>query len=197
MLLGVLGALTLMQATSARKRLEEARASMQAGRDLLLAGDILAAEGAFSTAETAFQDGLEKARHPLIRIASYLPLIGRTPDAVDAMGQAGVLTARAARLTTSAVNDLPGGLGDLAPKDGALPVDVLADMAPSLQRASELVNEATSLLEETETSLLLGPVAAAREELAVELPQAQRTLEAAAALASEMPALLGAEGTRR
>ena len=196
LLLGILGVLTLMQALRAQGPLEDARAAMEAGRGQLLAGDIATAEASFSQAAQHFETGLDRARHPLIRLASYLPLLGRTPDAVDRMAEAGLLVARAARLTTAAVNDLPGGIGDLAPKDGALPVDILADMSPALDEAEELVDRAVALLEETETSLLVGPVAEARKELAVELPDAQRTITSAAALAREMPGFLGGEGPR-
>ena len=195
--LGFLGALTLIQALSARAPLEDARAAMEGGRGQVLAGDIATAEASFSQAEQHFETGLGEASHPLIRLFSYLPVIGRTPDAVINMAEAGLLTARAARLTTAALNDLPGGLGDLAPKEGALPIDALEEMAPALERAGSLVDRAVGLLEKTETGLLFGPVAEAREELAVELPDAQSTIRSAAALAREMPAFLGGDGTRR
>jgi hypothetical protein len=170
---------------------------MESGRALLLSGDISGAETAFANAEKEFQAGLDKARNPFVRLVSYLPIAGRTVDAVDSMAEAGTLVARAARLTAGAVSDLPGGIGDLAPKSGALPVDQLAEMAPVIERARDLIDQAGTLLASTETSLLLGPVAEAREEFVVELRQADHTIEAGAALARELPAFLGADGTRR
>ena len=170
---------------------------MEGGRDALLAGDLRTARHAFAAAEASFAEGRALARHPVIRLVSYLPYLGRTPDTVDGLAASGELVARGAHVATSAVFELPGGLGDLAPKEGAVPVDALEQIAPALDEGLRLLLRANEELHRTESSFLLPQVAEARSELEIELADAIISLSKGAALAREMPEFLGADGRRR
>ncbi len=156
-----------------------------------------AATRAFGQAESDFVEARENLRHPLIRFSSFLPIVGRTVDTVGAVSEAGLLVSRAALSTTGALDELPGGIGGLAPTKGALPVGALEDIAPELERASEMAARAAALVEGSPSSLLLPAVAEARAEFVTELEDGLRVLKAGAALSRELPAFLGAEGTRR
>jgi len=116
---------------------------------------------------------------------------------VEAMARAGLHVVQAARVTTGSFNELPDGLAGLAPRDGVLPVDSLAHIAPSLQRARELLDRAATVLDGTESRLLLGPVGQAKREFETELLKAQRVLRAAEALSRALPPFLGRDGPRR
>ena len=196
-LIAVLGSLTLAPALGLRDQLQEARAAMEEGRAQLLSGSTERAEEAFAGAEDRFQRAVDLALHPLIRLASFLPLIGRTPDTVKTMAEAGRDVARAARTMTSAMNGLPGRLAAPGPQRGALPVEILSEIAPSLERAQALTARAANVLAASKSTFLLGPVAEARGELAEELEDATRLLRSAAALAEVLPAFLGADEPRR
>jgi hypothetical protein len=196
-LVAIATVLAVIPALAARARLNEARESMERGRALLGDGDTVTADVAFAQAEEAFISGLEQARNPFVRLASFLPIAGRSPDAVEEMARAGLYVAQAARVTTGAFNELPEGLAGLAPRDGVLPIDSLARIAPSLQRARELLGQAATVLDRSESRLLLGPVAEARREFDTELLKAQQVLRSAEALSFALPSFLGSEGPRR
>jgi Protein of unknown function (DUF4012) len=195
--LAAFGFLTLSPAREAQARLEDARAAMIEGRAHLVNGDTIAAADAFSRAEEDFTSGLVKVRNPFIQFVGLLPLVGRTPDTVEVLADAGSRVARAGRIATSAINRFPGGLAGLAPSEGALPIEALTKIAPALERARVLTESATDMVESTESSLLYGPVAEARAEFRAELVDASRLLRSGAALANELPGFLGQDGRRR
>jgi hypothetical protein len=194
---GAFGILTLLPAREAQLRLKDARAAMLAGRAHLLAGDAAQAEQAFRLAEEHFAAGLTKVESPFIQIVGLLPLLGRTPDTVEVLADAGERVARAGRIATSAINRFPGGLAGLAPSEGALPIEALTRIAPALERARVLTLQAAGMVNRTESSLLYGPVADARTEFREELTDASRLLTTGSALAKELPGFLGRGGERR
>lgn len=192
----VLGGVALAPALEARSLLLEARGAMEEGRESLLAGDVDAAEAAFGRAKETFRRAQDQIRNPLLRAASYLPFLGRTPDTVEAIAVAGELVASAAGDTTSALEGFSGGSGSLAPQDGAIPVWSISDMGTLLRRASGSVARADAELDASESSLLLPSVGEARIEFAEQLEDADRLLRAASALADGLPEFLGSSGTR-
>lgn len=196
-LVAILTVLAVIPALAARARLYEARAAMEEGRALLRNGDTVTADVAFARAEEGFISGLEQARNPFVRLASFFPVVGRSPDAVEVMARAGLYVAQAARVTTGAFNELPEGLAGLAPRDGVLPVDSLARIGPSLQRARELLDRADTVLDRSERRLLLGPVGEARSEFEAELLNARRVMRSAEALSLALPSFLGSDGPKR
>jgi hypothetical protein len=196
-LVGVLTVLALMPALSARAELQEARRAMEDGRDLVLDGDPAAAEAEFASAESSFESGLAEVRNPFVRLISFLPILGRSPDAVEAMAQAGGYVAQAARETVAAVNGLPDGLAGLSPRDGTFPVDSLAQLAPAAQRARSLLDRAATALQASEPHFLLGPVGEARAEFEAQLLQTNQMMRSAEALLQALPTFLGGDGPKR
>jgi hypothetical protein len=193
----VLGLLALLPAFAARSRLESARASMLEGRDSLVSGDAREARSAFARAESSFVAARAHARNPLLRIIGFLPVVGRTPDTIAAITEAGVDVARAGVVMSTAVSDLPGGASALAPHRGRIPVETLRDLASPLARARDLLHRAVGIMDGAPTTLLPGPVASARSGFEEELEAADRAVTAAAAMAEHLPAFLGADGARR
>jgi hypothetical protein len=170
---------------------------MEGGRAALLAGEIDVAHAAFTQAEGSFREALEETRHPLLRLASFLPILGRTIDTVHAAAEAGQLVAEGARLTTSTLTRLsmaPGGLGS---GKGAIPLEHIEKIGRSLERTRSLTARAGEIIRRSESSLILGEVAEARAEFVEELAAADKALLSATALTRELPEFLGAEGTRR
>jgi hypothetical protein len=181
----------------ARDPLLEARSAMLEARYAASAGDLTTADAAFDRAESSFEEARGALANPLTGIASWIPLVGRTPDAVRAAAEAGALVARAGGKVTDAAEGLPGGVGALAPRDGTIPLGPLHSLAVPLARAFGLAGRAEAILEEAPRSLVPDVVTEPLETFTVEVGQARRALAAATATAWALPTFLGADGPRR
>jgi hypothetical protein len=182
---------------AARRHLQEGREALQAGKTALRDGDVDGAAAAFEDAGRAFRAAAGDARTPWYTLAGAIPVLGRTPDTVRAISDAGVRSADAAAAIAAALGEVPGGLGGLAPRDGAIPLEPLAGLATAVAEASELADQALAGLEESASSLVLGPVSAARAEALEAIGPLARQLEAGAAILRGLPAFLGQEGPTR
>jgi hypothetical protein len=175
----------------------EGRDQMVAGRDSLVAGDARAAASAFADAEASFAEASERLDNPLTRLASFVPIAGRTPDAVGAGARAGVLVARAGGAVAGAAEGLPGGVAALAPRDGTIQIEPFRRLAGPLSEARSLVARAAAVLDEAPRRLVPEPVTQAVTGFDREADGALRVLTSAAAVARVMPAFLGQDGPRR
>jgi Protein of unknown function (DUF4012) len=198
---GVLLAVTvgagLALVLTARRPLLDGRDAMIAGRDRLLAGKATEAEESFARAEDAFLAAADRLGNPLTSLASFVPIAGRTPDAVSTGAEAGVLLARAGRVVAGAAEDLPGGAGALAPQDGVIPLEPFHQLAGPLEDARDLVAQAARIVDRAPRRLVPGSVTDALETLDVETGQALRALGAGASVSRALPAFLGEDGPRR
>lgn len=181
----------------ARGPLLEGRDEMLAGRDAILSGDAAAAGAAFDRAEERFVDAQDRLGNPLTRLVSFVPIAGRTPDAVTAGAEAGVLVARAGARVAAAAEDLPGGVGALAPRDGVIPIEPFRRLAGPLAEARSLVTEAVRILGGAPRRLVPGVVGDAVASFDLEAHQALRGVTAASSISRVMPSLLGADGPRQ
>jgi hypothetical protein len=170
---------------------------MLTGRERLVAGDAAGAAEAFAGAEDAFAEARDRLGNPLTRLASFAPLIGRTPDAVSSGAEAGVLVARAGGVLARAAEGLPGGIVSLAPRDGTIPIEPFRQLAGPVAEARSLVGRADSILDEAPRRFVPGPVAQAVSGFDHQTDEASRALTAAAAITRVMPAFLGQDGPRR
>jgi Protein of unknown function (DUF4012) len=192
-----LGILALFPAADARSDLLEARAMMEDARSALLRGDPREAGGAFGQAQTKLLEAQEHLQNPAIQLLGYLPILGRSPDATEALVTAGVQVTRAGKVVADAVEDLPGGVSALAPRDGRIPLRPLRQLSVPLSRVSGLLEEAGSRMAASPQTLLIPPVREGVEEFAPLLEEAQRGAASAAALTRHLPAFLGARETKR
>ena len=124
-LIAMLG-LSWFPARAAGDRLEEGRAALVRGRDLLAAGDVQGARRAFGQAVGDFRGAAREAEHPLIRLGGLVPFAGRNYDAIGTLATIGRRTATAGEGLARALTDLPGGLGSLAPSGGRIPIGLAA-----------------------------------------------------------------------
>src|SRR3712207_1332203 len=121
-----------------------------------------------------------------------MPFIGRTPDAVRAIAEAGRLTAEAGGAMAEGIDALPAGVQSLAPDDGAIPIEPLRTLASPLARADALASEAYGVIHAAPRTLLAGPVGEARRAAEEQLAPLHETLRAAAGIVGGLPAFLGA-----
>ena len=181
----------------AASRLLEAREEMEAGKAALLEGDPQGAGSHFTAAEEAFDRAADSMDNPLARLAAAVPVLGRTPDTVDAVAEAGGMVARAGQVLTSALGDLPGGVASLAPLHGTVPLERMARLAEPMRRAAGLAAAAEERFGSSTTAWVPDPLAGPAQAFQREVSSLHRTLDAAHALMRRLPAFLGAAGPRR
>jgi len=194
-LAAVAGGLALL--VPARSHLADARDMMRAGRDALVDGEPAVAGDRFRSAEAAFARAGETASNPLTDLAGLIPIVGRTPDAVEAVARSGEIVARAGQALSTALEDLPGGVASLAPRDGVLPLDALRSLAAPVGRAAALVAEAGREVAGAETTWVPGPVARPVEGFVAQVEDLGTTLRSTHGLLRALPAFAGGDRPRR
>jgi hypothetical protein len=181
----------------ARGPLQEGRSAMLEGRDAVSSGDLRAARTAFDRAGASFDEARQTLSNPLTLLASWIPVVGRTPDAVGAAAEAGALVAQAGEEVAEAAEGLPGGVGALAPREGAIPLEPLHTLVMPLARGFGLADRAETVLEDAPRSLVPGVVSEPLETFTIEAGRARDALAVATATAWALPAFLGTDGPRR
>lgn len=194
---GVFALLLLGAVGLVREDLERALSAMERGRDQLLAGDATAAAASFEEGRELFSKAADDARAPVLRAGAWVPIAGRTVDAVRGIAEAGETTAEAAKVLAAALTEVPGGPAGLAPTNGVFPLERIPPLAKAAQEAEVLMTDAVSRLAQAPESLLLGPVAPARRTAEEQLRELNDTIHAASSLLQGLPGFLGAEGPRR
>ncbi|MGA9159282.1 MAG: DUF4012 domain-containing protein, partial [Actinomycetota bacterium] len=160
-------------------------------------GDVTAASDSFRAGRQLFARAEDRADGPVVRAVGWLPIIGRTSDAISALAQSAVFAADATIVLADAAAEVPGGTTGLAPSGGRIAVDRFVPLARAAQDADELMTIAVSRLDEAPTSLLLGPVGPARREAQAELGELSETIHTASLLLQGFPRFLGAEEPQR
>lgn len=193
----LVGTITAIAGLSAKRSLDRGRAELQDGKRALVAGDLGRATDAFSTAEASFSDAEARVSGGLAGVASSMPLAGRTLRVVDGVAVAGRELAAAGGQLSAAVGRLPDGLGSLSPVNGRIPVEEIASLSDDVRDAAAHAEAAQAALDATPSSLLVAPVADARNEAVVQVSAAATTLRSASSLLDAFPAFAGADGPRR
>jgi hypothetical protein len=193
----ILGVLAVAPALGARARLLTGRDELENARDLLLSGELAAASAAFGRAEDAFDEAGGYARNPVLRLAGSVPLAGRSFDAVLVLAEAGRLAASAGSDLADGIRQLPGGIAELAPSNGTIPVERIEAFHPSVSDARAKLETALAGVRSLPTSWIVGPVADARDRSIAQLEEAAGTARAADSLAGALPGLVGSEAERR
>ena len=196
-ILSILVVLAVVPALGARARLLTGRDELENARELLLSGDLGAASAAFGRAEDAFDEAGGYARSPVLRLAGSVPLAGRSFDAVVVLADAGRLAASAGSDLADGIERLPGGIAELAPSNGTIPVEQIEAFHPAISDARAKLETALAGVRSLPTSWIVGPVADARDRSIAQLEEATGTATAADALAGALPGLVGSEGERR
>ena len=193
---GLLALALWLTVRGVQEDLSRGRLAMERGRDQLMAGDATAASESFREGRQSFARAEDRGNGLVLGAVRWLPVVGRTGDAVWAVSGAAVTAADAATVLADAVVEI-GGTAGLAPAGGRIPVDRFETLAHAAREADQLMTRAVSDLERAPTSLLLGPVGPARREAATELDELKATVHTAALVLRGLPAFLGAEEPQR
>lgn len=202
--LGLLAALLGLLAVVSLAAVREVRADLLAGQEALeqarraaLDGEVGAAHDALVQARGEFASGREALDSPGLTVAGVVPGLGRNVDVARTLAEAGQRLAGAGAEVTGAVVDLPDGVEAFAPRDGAIPLEPLKQVAGPLRRAAEQADAAEQAVAGTPTVWLADPLREARATANRRAGQAAESLRAGAALAEQLPAFLGAQEPRR
>jgi hypothetical protein len=191
------GALSLIPAFAIRRQFEAGKDHLTRAQSSLLAGDLDSAVASFASARASFR---EAAGHPgrfLLRAEGYVPLLGRTPDALLSLATIGEAVAGAGEDVARELASLPDGLSSLGLRDGRIPIEELRSLAPVVDRARAALDEAAERAARLPDAWLLGPVAEARDLVRSRLAEAVPLARSAHALLSALPAFAGEDGPRR
>ena len=193
---GLLALALWLTVRGVQEDLSRGRLAMERGRNQLKAGDATAASESFREGRQLFARAEDRGNGLVLGAVRWLPVVGRTGDALWAVSGAAVTAADAATVLADAVVEI-GGTAGLAPAGGRIPVDRFETLAHAAREADQLMTRAVSDLEHAPTSLLLGPVGPARREAAAELDELKGTMHTAALVLRGLPAFLGAEEPQR
>jgi hypothetical protein len=193
----VWAALVAASLLSARANVLEARHRMEAGRDALRNGDLPGAEEELTAAGAAFARAERRFANPPVGAVRRVPAVGAPLERMADATAAGRLIAGAGREVVGALRTLPEGADSLVPSAGRIPVEPLLELAPGIERARALVEEAAGIIDRAPGAWLPASVAKQDDALLAELGSLRGTLAIAEALTRELPAFLGVDGPRR
>ncbi len=156
-------------------------------------------DGRSNRGAAAIREGESDFRQIADRLASWwmspprhLPLLGPNVRALGAAADAGAsLSTAAADLAESA------DLDDLQLDGGRIDIALLRSLTPPAESAAARARAAETALLAAQSTWLAPPLLDGIDELLVEVQQAARGAELIAAGATEVPAILGADGSRR
>jgi hypothetical protein len=195
--LGVLGfifaatAVGTVSLAIAQGRFIAGREALDRGRQRFLDGDFRGASELFESAASDFASAEDVSSNPVLRAVGWLPIVGRTPDAIIGIAHAGSQSAHAVAGLADSIEGMPGGLAGLAPSGGRVRIDRIERMANSFEAADEQVAQAVNTLNQSPDSLLLPPVARARQSAAEELGGVADRMHSASQILLNLPAFLG------
>jgi hypothetical protein len=180
-----------------RRDLSAGRSALEQARTALADGHAVTALQRFTEAERRFAAARRTVGGAWLGALARIPVLGRTADALAAVGEAGERIAAAGNVLAAAVRDLPGGLRALTPRGGRVPTAPFDDLAGAAAEARDQAAGALAALRAAPHGLLPGPVTSALERAERETAALHQELVAAAEILRGAPGFLGADGPRR
>jgi hypothetical protein len=162
------------------------------GFDLVADTDQSGAARAFDASSGSFESARSKVSGFWTLPARLVPVVGQHVRAVQVVAAEGVALTNTARETARSIDP-----NDVRLIDGGLDLDLIRDLEPVLFRAERALERAHSRVTDSQTVWLLPPLDDRLQELIDELDDARPAAHTAALAASELPAMLGADGTVR
>src|SRR4029453_17560390 len=144
LVLGAVGLLAIsltMTVREVRGDLLRGRSAMEQGGAQLFGGDAEAASDSFREGRQLFVQAENRTNGFMFRAVGWLPIVGRTSDAITAVADSAGMAADAAIVLSDAVAGTPGGVASLAPTGGRISLDRFSPLASAAQEADELMTE--------------------------------------------------------
>jgi Protein of unknown function (DUF4012) len=180
-----------------RDDLQRGRSAMDQGRVELREGNAAAASGSFREGRLSFTQAERRSDGLALEAVGWLPILGRSSDAIGAIAEAAVTTADAAIVLSDAAADVPGGLSGLGPTAGRIDPERFSPLARAAEKADRLMSQAVARLDRAPTSLLLVPIGSARDDADTELADLSESIHTSSLLLHGLPTFLGADEPQR
>lgn len=178
-----------------RSQLLEARKAAQAGIDAMAEQDFGLSQERFDAAHRDLARASSRLGNPLLLPIRTLPFAKRNLSIAHLLTAHGAdITARAADVA-AALDDLPGGVSAMVPRNGRIPTHALSGLIAPLDELSATIAKAAG-----QRFDIRGLHLAMREAVVdyqAALRKAEGSLRPAAAVAHALPDLLGADQPRR
>lgn len=182
---------------SVRDDLFSARGQLDQAATALKDGDFDTAETFLQSAKDTFASVPDRVAAPQVFPAKVVPELRRTLNAVSDLAVAADLVAGAGLDVTGQLGAGSGGLGALTPKDGRVPVEVLAELAPVLIDAEKAVVDAQTVVTDVPRSGIDPAVREARDSFLTLIAPVVDQVTTASRAIQITPALFGQDEPRR
>lgn len=194
-LLAVYAAYLGWQAVKVASLLSSASAQAQELRSQVVAGDIDAAQASLARLEERTAAARDRTDSLAWRAAEVVPFLGDDVRAVRVVSRETDRVAQDALPPAIEVADRLR-LDAFSPRDGAIDLDNLDDVAPSIARASATLTRASDEVRTIRTDRLISRLARPVAQVQDELGSAARAARSASSAADLLPTMLGGDGRR-
>jgi len=192
LVLGLVLVVSLYMALSIRTTANAGVRSARQGLSAARAGDTQELRTQLERAQQQFGQANDQLGSIWLQPLKLVPVAAQNLRSVSIATEQGLIVANEAAATASDAD-----LDKLQLRQGQFDLDVLAAMAPQLDRTSTQLENSIRQIEATRTLWLLPPVASQLDILVAEITTVLPEAQLAADAARVMPGLLGADGERR
>jgi hypothetical protein len=177
---------------TARSHLRAAESLLPLARDAAAEADLDAATDTVRQARQKLRSADQLLQNVTLRPFQEAPVIGQDLAVVRTVAIEGERVTAAASQLLDELRQLEGGLGELAPVDGAIPVERITELAASLRGAADTTASSLETIRAAEPSGLLSEVTRGHDRVIDLLEPIGAQLETGAAIGEQLPLFLGA-----
>ncbi|MEA2557289.1 MAG: hypothetical protein QOG88_827 [Actinomycetota bacterium] len=189
--------LSIAPALGSREHFQKGKDELTQAQSALFNGDIETANRAFQGARFEFEQAAGAGNNPFVRITSWLPIVGRTPDALRTLADVGLRLTAAGQGVSTAIGNLPGGYQALSLRGGTIPVEALSSLGPAIHEARAQIDDASAEAAGIATTLVPSAVVEAGDQVRAKLAQATPVATAGDEMIRQLPAFAGMSAPAR
>jgi hypothetical protein len=178
----------------AKGELEQAQALIGEMKQSAYDFDLPAVGATFDEVKAHSETARALTSDPVWRVFEVIPWVGKNLTVVRELSAVAADTV----IAIEPLAELAGSLSpeELAPVDGAIPIEPFEKAVPIVQAASERISELLLEVDDIDPSSTIGPVVAAHKRVADLLETTAPALDTANSLVPLVPPMLGSEGIR-
>lgn len=175
---------------AARRNLLAAQNQLREAQQAIARLEVEQAADPLRNATDALRAAVDRLGRPDVSLAASLPWVGGDLEAAKAVASAAKDVASAADDVVSAILDR-GGLAAFAPRDGRIPTEDLAAIAPIAEQAAADIGEALATVHSAPEPRFIAQVGQARQDFLELVSPVEQSVEDLAGLLEALPRLLG------